>query len=94
MPSRTTSIAVATTFGATDVNIKTPEMRRVVNLNVIVAFVYNSVIGWRILTRRGPLVATVLANDWTTGAAPTPPGSAEGLRRGSTAGTAAPGPPP
>lgn len=25
-------------------NIKTPEMRRVVNLNVIVAFVYNSVI--------------------------------------------------
>jgi uncharacterized membrane protein len=38
------SIAVATTFGATDVSIKTPEMRRIVNLNVIVAFVYNSVI--------------------------------------------------
>jgi uncharacterized membrane protein len=38
------SIAVATTFGATDVNIKKPETRRIVNLNVIVAFVYNSVI--------------------------------------------------
>jgi uncharacterized membrane protein len=38
------SIAVATTFGATDVNITTPRMRRVVNLHTILTFVYNSVI--------------------------------------------------
>jgi uncharacterized membrane protein len=38
------AIGVATTFGATDVSITTPEMRRIVNLNVIVSFVYNSVI--------------------------------------------------
>ena len=35
---------IATTFGATDVSVTTPEMRRIVNLNVIVSFVYNSVI--------------------------------------------------
>ncbi len=38
------SIAVATTFGATDVSITTPHMRRVVNLHTILTFVYNSVI--------------------------------------------------
>ena len=38
------AIGVATTFGATDVSVTTPEMRRIVNLNVIVSFVYNSVI--------------------------------------------------
>ena len=38
------SIAVATTFGATDVNITTPHMRRVVNLHTVLTFVYNSVI--------------------------------------------------
>lgn len=38
------SIAVATTFGATDVTISTPRMRRVVNLHTVVTFVYNSVI--------------------------------------------------
>lgn len=38
------SIAVATTFGATDVNITTPGMRRVVNLHTILTFIYNSVI--------------------------------------------------
>jgi uncharacterized membrane protein len=38
------SIAVATTFGATDVNVTTPRMRRVVNLHVVLTFVYNSVI--------------------------------------------------
>jgi uncharacterized membrane protein len=35
---------VATTFGATDVNITRPRMRRVVNLHTILTFVYNSVI--------------------------------------------------
>ena len=34
---------IATTFGAT-VSVTTPEMRRIVNLNVIVSLVYNSVI--------------------------------------------------
>jgi uncharacterized membrane protein len=38
------SIAVATTFGATDVNIITPRMRRVVNVHTILTFIYNSVI--------------------------------------------------
>lgn len=38
------SIAVATTFGATDVNVTSPRMRRVVNLHVILTFIYNSVI--------------------------------------------------
>jgi uncharacterized membrane protein len=38
------SLAVATTFGATDVAINTPEMRRAVNLHTVVTFVYNSVI--------------------------------------------------
>lgn len=38
------AIAVATTFGATDVNITTPAMRRVVNLHTLLTFVYNSVI--------------------------------------------------
>jgi uncharacterized membrane protein len=38
------SLAVATTFGATDVNVTTPRMRKVVNLHVILTFVYNSVI--------------------------------------------------
>jgi uncharacterized membrane protein len=38
------SIAVATTFGATDVDITTPHMRRVVNLHTVLTFVYNSVI--------------------------------------------------
>jgi uncharacterized membrane protein len=38
------SIAVATTFGATDVNITTPRMRRVVNVHTILTFLYNSVI--------------------------------------------------
>lgn len=38
------SMAVATTFGATDVNITTPSMRRVVNAHVVLTFVYNSVI--------------------------------------------------
>jgi Protein of unknown function (DUF1345) len=32
------SIAVATTFGATDVNITSPRMRRVVNLHTILTF--------------------------------------------------------
>lgn len=38
------SLAVATTFGATDVAITTPEMRRAVNLHTVLTFVYNSVI--------------------------------------------------
>ncbi len=38
------SIAVATTFGATDVSITTPTMRRVCNLHTVLTFVYNSVI--------------------------------------------------
>jgi uncharacterized membrane protein len=38
------SIAVATTLGATDVNITTVEMRRVVNTHVILTFLYNAVI--------------------------------------------------
>ena len=38
------SIAVSTTFGSTDVNVTTPEMRRVVNLHTILTFLYNSVI--------------------------------------------------
>lgn len=38
------SIAVATTFGATDVNITTPQMRRVVNIHTILTFLYNTVI--------------------------------------------------
>ncbi|MGH9272963.1 MAG: DUF1345 domain-containing protein [Ilumatobacteraceae bacterium] len=38
------AIAVATTFGATDVSITTPHMRRVVNLHVVLTFIYNSVI--------------------------------------------------
>ena len=39
------SIAVATTFGATDVNITTPRMRHVVNLNTLLEhLVYNTVI--------------------------------------------------
>jgi uncharacterized membrane protein len=38
------SLAVATTFGATDVDITTPAMRRVVNLHSLLTFIYNSVI--------------------------------------------------
>jgi uncharacterized membrane protein len=38
------SIAVSTTFGATDVNITQPAMRKVVNLHTILVFLYNSVI--------------------------------------------------
>jgi uncharacterized membrane protein len=38
------ALAVATTFGATDVSINTREMRRVVNLHTVLTFVYNSVI--------------------------------------------------
>jgi uncharacterized membrane protein len=38
------SMAVATTFGATDVSITTPRMRRVVNLHTLLTFAYNSVI--------------------------------------------------
>jgi uncharacterized membrane protein len=38
------SIAVATTFGATDVNITTPRMRKIVNLHTILTVVYNSLI--------------------------------------------------
>ncbi len=38
------SLAVATTFGATDVNITTPRMRKIVNLHTILTFIYNSVI--------------------------------------------------
>jgi uncharacterized membrane protein len=38
------ALAVATTFGATDVTITTPEMRRVVNLHTVLTFAYNSVI--------------------------------------------------
>jgi uncharacterized membrane protein len=38
------SVAVATTFGATDVSITTPRMRRVVNLHTLLTFAYNSVI--------------------------------------------------
>ena len=38
------SVAVATTFGATDVNITTPRMRRVVNVHTLLTFTYNSVI--------------------------------------------------
>ena len=38
------SIAVATTFGATDVSITTPRMRRTVNIHTILTFIYNSVI--------------------------------------------------
>jgi uncharacterized membrane protein len=38
------ALAVATTFGATDVSITTPAMRRVVNLHTLLTFVYNSVI--------------------------------------------------
>jgi uncharacterized membrane protein len=38
------SLAVATTFGATDVAITTPEMRRAVNLHTVLTFAYNSVI--------------------------------------------------
>jgi uncharacterized membrane protein len=38
------SLAVATTFGATDVNITTPRMRRVTNLHTVLTFIYNSVI--------------------------------------------------
>jgi uncharacterized membrane protein len=38
------SIAVSTTFGATDVSITTPAMRRKVNFHTILTFIYNSVI--------------------------------------------------
>jgi uncharacterized membrane protein len=38
------SVAVATTFGATDVNITTPRMRRVVNVHTLLTFAYNSII--------------------------------------------------
>ena len=38
------AVAVATTFGATDVNITTPRMRRIVNAHTLLTFVYNSVI--------------------------------------------------
>ena len=38
------AIGVATTLGVTDVNITSPQMRRIVNFNVIVAFLFNSVV--------------------------------------------------
>ena len=38
------ALGVATTFGATDVTVTTPRMRHIVNLNVVLAFVYNSVV--------------------------------------------------
>ncbi len=38
------SIAVSTTFGATDVDITKPYMRKVVNLHTVLTFLYNSVI--------------------------------------------------
>lgn len=38
------SMAVSTTFGATDVNITEPSMRRTVNLHTMLTFLYNSVI--------------------------------------------------
>jgi uncharacterized membrane protein len=38
------SIGVATTLGATDVSVTTPQMRRIVNFNVVVAFLFNSVV--------------------------------------------------
>lgn len=38
------SLAVATTFGATDVNITTPSMRSATNLHTVLTFLYNSVI--------------------------------------------------
>jgi uncharacterized membrane protein len=38
------SVAVATTFGATDVTITTPRMRRVVNVHTLLTFAYNTVI--------------------------------------------------
>lgn len=38
------SMAVATTFGATDVSITTPRMRRVVNVHTLLTFAYNTVI--------------------------------------------------
>lgn len=38
------SLAVATTLGATDVNVTTPAMRRIVNLHVVLTFLYNTVI--------------------------------------------------
>jgi uncharacterized membrane protein len=38
------AMAVATTFGATDVNVTTPRMRRVVNLHTLLTFAYNTVI--------------------------------------------------
>ncbi len=38
------SIAVSTTFGTTDIDIISPEMRRVVNFHTVLTFVYNSVI--------------------------------------------------
>ena len=38
------AVDVATTFGATDVNITTPRMRRIVNAHTLLTFVYNSVI--------------------------------------------------
>ena len=38
------AVAVATTFGATDVNITTPRMRKIVNAHTLLTFVYNSVI--------------------------------------------------
>ncbi|MET0325629.1 MAG: DUF1345 domain-containing protein [Ilumatobacteraceae bacterium] len=38
------ALGVATTFGTTDVTVTTPRMRHIVNLNVVLAFVYNSVV--------------------------------------------------
>ncbi len=38
------AIGVATTLGATDVSVTTPQMRRIVNFNVVVAFLFNSVV--------------------------------------------------
>ncbi len=35
---------MSTTFVATDANITTPQMRRIVNLHTVLSFVYNSVI--------------------------------------------------
>ena len=38
------AIGVATTLGTTDVTVATPAMRRIVNLNVVIAFLFNSVV--------------------------------------------------
>jgi uncharacterized membrane protein len=48
------SIAVSTTFGATDVNITTPSMRKVVNLHTILTFICNPDLHLQLGDRRAP----------------------------------------